>query len=188
VYAQGSAMAKEILKRKEFAENFAQFLAQQGLVERADISVLTETFGQHPSPYFEDFLLDEGLVERGELLVALEKYYKVPYVDVQGEFFDHQLVSLFPKDVMLRHAFIPYTREGEFLTVITSDPSSEDIIMIIGSYVSYEVVCNVGIPRDICDAVKEFYDESFMHYSVTEDKIEADTNDEDEPPFFIVEE
>ena len=44
------------------------------------------------------------------------------------------------------------------MVVIVSEPDSSDLLNSIGKHVSYDVRFRVGIRRDICDAVKEFYD------------------------------
>lgn len=110
-----------------------------------------------------DFLLSDGIVTRRDILYALSESFQVPWFDVTGFFFDHQLVHLFPKDFLLRNGVIPLMIDEDELVVIAADPADSDLLPAFGEYVSYDIQFNVGIRRHIEDAVKEFYDESVVH-------------------------
>lgn len=140
------------------------------MISRLDEQTLVEEFKKNPAESFEEFLLDEELLSKQDLLKALQKYYDVPSIDLAGFFFDHDLVHLFPKEVMLNNQFIPYIVDGDLLIVIAADPSNEDLDEIIGRSVSYEVGYMVSIPHDITNAIKEFYDESLTAYGLLDDQ------------------
>ena len=61
---------------------------------------------------------------------------------------------------MLREGFVPLEVESDILSVVASEPDKEGFESMIRDYVSYDIVFMVGLRRDICDAVKEFYDVS----------------------------
>ena len=109
-----------------------------------------------------DLLLSDGIVTRRDILIALSETYQVPWFDVTGYFFDHQLVHLFPKGFLLRNGFIPLMIDEDSLILVTAQPS-DDLLPLCGEYVSYDIQFQVGIRRHIEDAVKEFYDESITN-------------------------
>lgn len=115
-----------------------------------------------------EVLMSDGIVTRRDILVALSDTYEVPWFDVTGYFFDHQLVHLFPKGFLLRHGVIPLMIDEEELVVVAADPAESDLLPAFGAYVSYDIQFQVGIRRHIEDAVKEFYDESIV-YDIPED-------------------
>jgi hypothetical protein len=110
--------------------------------------------------------------------VALTKYYQLEAIDVVGMLFDHNLLRKFPLDVMVRVGFIPHQQDGDVLEVIAARPQDSELLDIIGAYVSYDIVFTVGLYRDICDAAKEFYDESVA--VVHEDDVAAEEIAEEE--------
>lgn len=109
-----------------------------------------------------DLVLSDGLITRRDVLIALSDTYQVPWFDVTGYFFDHQLVHLFPKGFLLRNGIIPLMIDEDELIVVAAQPSDE-LLPLFGDYVSWDIQFQVGIRRHIEDAVKEFYDESIAN-------------------------
>lgn len=162
---------------KPFIDALCSILVKNQSLKNRDAQSLEDAFKNNSALYFEDFLLEEDFVSKEALLQALHEYYQFPAIDVIGEFFDHHLVTMFPKDVMLRNAFIPYNRDGDILLVVAARPSHPELPEIIGEFVSYDVTFMVGLYRDICDQVKEFYDSSI---EVADIELFEDTRDEHE--------
>jgi len=146
----------------EFITALCDLLVEHKALRSGDARSLSKAFAAHGAIYFEDFLLEEDLVSKEDLLTALGEYYKLPAMDVVGIFFDHHLVKMFPKDVMLRNGFIPYDRDDDVLILVAARPTHPQLPEIIGKFVSYDVTFMVGLDVDICDMVKEFYDESIV--------------------------
>jgi len=154
-----------------------EILIARKLIAAIDVQALQEAFNHSEVERYEEFLLDEEVVVKADLLNVLEKYYQMPAVDVVGMLLDHDLVIKFPKDVMLRMGFVPYQQDGDILQVIAARPHDAELLAVIGESVSYDVVFMVGFYRDICDAVKEFYDSSiasFIGDDVEEEEEELD--------------
>ena len=148
------------MKRLEPIDGISTALLQHHLIQPEDVVALRHSFSQRDDIAFEDFLLEEGIVEKTDLLEALSQYYKVPQLDVVGEFFDHYLVRLVPKDVLLTHLMIPYMRENDNLWVVAAEPNDPHLPVVLGKYLSHNFNFMVGLPQDIRDAVQEYYDES----------------------------
>ena len=156
IIKKGDAMALY----PDIVDALCAIFEKKKLLNVSEISVLKDNFKKQSEVAFEDFLLEEGLLSKEQLLEALSELYQVPSLDVVGVFFEHHLVTMFPKDVMLRNIFIPYERDGDVLVVIAYNPNNNTLSEIIGNYVSYDATYFVGLPRDICDSVKEFFDPS----------------------------
>lgn len=135
-------------------------LDARGLLSHRDAEALRKSFAEQTEVTFEDFLLEAGMISKEDLLVALGELHQTPHLDVIGEFFDHALVTMFPRDVLLRNMIIPYQRDGDILIMVAAYPRDPQLPEIIGKFVSYDVTFIVGIARDICDMAKEFYDDS----------------------------
>lgn len=150
------------MNRHGFVEGLTVLLAQRKLISPIDMARLHTEFAQQDGVAFEDFLLEQGIVEREDLLETLSQYYGVPQLDTVGTFFDHQFLRLLPLEVMLEHLVIPYLREegSDTLWVVAADPSNPHILELLGLYVTHDIAFMVGLPQDIRDALREYYDES----------------------------
>jgi len=147
-------------KGHTFAQDVSEILERQKAINHHEALALQKAFKDSEADQFDDFLLEEGLVEEDVLLKALSEYYQVPAFDVVGYFFDHNLLTKFPREFLLGEGIIPFELDNDILSVVASEPDKEGLESMIRDYVSYDVVLLVGLRRDIGDAVKEFYDTS----------------------------
>jgi len=160
-------------KSHTFAQDVSEILKRQKAVTPDEALALQKAFKDSEEQQFDEFLLEEGLVEEEALLKALAVYYQVPAFDVVGYFFDHNLLTKFPKDFLLREGFIPLEVENDILSVVAGEPNKDGFESMIRDYVSYDIVFMVGLRRDICDAVKEFYDVSPTEIDADQDLREG---------------
>jgi hypothetical protein len=158
-----------------FVQELANILAKQGTIKQSEAHNLARLFEESSQDQFDDFLLEEGLVDKEALLAALSEYYQVPSFDVVGYFFNHELLHLFPKDFLLRNAFIPVDIDEDVFVVVANRPGAE-LSMQLHDYVDFVIAYRVGIRRDIEDAVKEFYDPSIteVHKDYIDEEKEAE--------------
>lgn len=147
-----------IKKREDFTQGLSNILVKNKVLAASEAASLQEMFNDSTKESFDDFLLSEGLVEEPDLLRALGEYFEVPSFDVVGYFFEHYLLTQFPKGFLLRSGIIPLDVDQNMINIIASNPEEPGLESAIREYVSYDVNFMVGIRRDICDAVKEFYD------------------------------
>ena len=158
--------------KKTFAGQISHILEKNKVVKPDESRAMQKAFHNSEKEQFDEFLLEEGLVQEDDLLRALSEYYKVPSFDIVGYFFSHDLVTKFPKGFLLREAIIPLEVDENILAVVASEPNKEGLESAIRDFVSYDVVFMAGLRRDICDAVKEFYDISPSDVVQEDDRIE----------------
>jgi hypothetical protein len=147
-------------KHESYAFDLSNILAQQKALTPIRAEELRKALKHVTPDTYDDFVLEEGFVEKDDLLKALSAYYDVPAFDTEGYFFDHLLLRMFPKDVMIRDGFIPLEVDEETMIIVASVPDDSALPVIINKYVSYDLVLYVGLFRDITDAVKEFFDDA----------------------------
>ncbi len=148
------------MKKTNPIDGLSTILARHNHISTLDAIALKKSFKKRSEITFEDFLLAEGIVEKDELLQALSEYYQVPSCDVVGLFFDHYLMRLLPPTMMLKHLMIPYQREGDNLWVVAAEPDDPHLLVVLGNYLSHNINFMVGLPQDIRDAIREYYDQS----------------------------
>lgn len=164
---------------ESFVQSLTDILVKQKVVTAEHAQELQRLFADSPKEYFDDFLLEEGFVEEPDLLRALSALYQVPSCDASGQFFEHFLLRKFPKDFLLRNAVIPLVVDGDELVVVASNPDKDSLESALRDFVSYDIVFEVGLRRDIVDAVEEFYDISDVEESFDEDLYDENLQEED---------
>lgn len=142
---------------KKVIDGLLDILCDREVLKRDDTAELKKEYEKSDIERFEDYLIDEGIVEKDDLLKAMQEYYNTPAIDVMGVMFDHELLTNFPKDVLLRTCCIPYYQDGNWLFVITDNPNNEELDEVLGEYVSNDFQFLVGIPRHIDMMIKDFY-------------------------------
>jgi hypothetical protein len=145
---------------KGFEAQFLEVLVQLKYITAEDAISLLKTYDESDVDQFDEFLLSEGIVEQDHLLEALSHYYQVPSFDVVGYFFETHLLRMFPKDMLLRNEIIPLQVDENMMIVVAAHPDDSELLFEIGENVSYDIRFYVGIGRDICDAVEEYYEKA----------------------------
>lgn len=145
---------------KTFVEKLADIFVDQAMVSEKEASAMRRSFKESGKEQFVDFLVEEGLMQPVHILESLSVYYEVPFIDATDTFFDKQLLHMFPKDFLLQRAVIPLEVDQNTLFVVASEPDVQGLESALREFVSYDIEFYVGIRSDICDAIKEFYDEA----------------------------
>lgn len=153
----------------EFVKSLSEILEKNKMLSHDESLAVQKSFADSDHDLFDDFLIEEGIVQECDLLKALSQFYNVSPFDVTGYFFNHELITKFPKDFLLREGIIPVEVDNDIMSVVASDPDKDGLESMIKEYASYDVVFMVGIRRDICDAVKEFFDKSVSEVDYDED-------------------
>lgn len=146
--------------KKGFEVGFFEVLVNLKYILPEEAIKLLEAYKESDVDQLNEFLLSEGIVERDQLLQALSHYYTVPSFDVDGYFFETHLLRMFAKDMLLRNEIIPLQVDENIMIVVAAHPDDSELLYQIGENVSYDIRFYVGIARDICDAVEEYYDKA----------------------------
>lgn len=146
--------------KKGFEAGFLEVLVQLAFITPEDAIELLKRYDESDVDQFDEFLLSEGILEQEELLQALSQYYHVPSFDVVGYFFETHLLRMFDKSMLLRNEIIPMQVDENIMIVVAANPDNSELLFEIGENVSYDIRFYVGVARDICNAVKEYYDKA----------------------------
>jgi len=155
--------------KEGFEAGFLHVLVELKFITPEDAAKLLVAYHESDVDQFDEFLLGEGIIEQDKLLEALSEYYQVPSFDVVGYFFETHLLRMFSKDMLLRNEIIPLQVDENMMIVVAANPNNSELLFEIGENVSYDIRFYVGIARDICDAVKEYYDKADTEDSQDED-------------------
>lgn len=143
---------------KKYVQALGDILLKMGALDKDNADAIKKDFKGSEQAQLNYFLLDEGLVTKEELLRALSEYYQVPYFDVRGYQFNHDLLSLFPQDFLIRNAIIPVEFDGNILTVVTGAPDQTGLREKLRQYTTHHIEFRIGIVRDIIDEARAYYE------------------------------
>lgn len=163
---------------RSFEEKLCSILVKNNVIKKEEAQALQRDFKDRSKSQFDDFLLIEDLVSKQDLLQALSELYQVPAFDVVGYLFNHELLTEFPQDVLVRYAFIPLERDENILVIVAGDPDNEDLLPELAEYVSDDIQFNVGIKKDIIDAVIDAYQDSPLYIDDENEREEDDDEGE----------
>lgn len=151
------------MEERDLVTEFAQILADQGVLAAADIESTVDAFQGHTGyAQFEDFLLEEGIASKDQLLEALGTYYGRPAIDVMGELCNHHYVHMFSVNILAQYNFVPLRRDGDVMTFAAGNPDDAELERIVGEYVSYDPEFFPGIPRHIRLLARQCHDEALQ--------------------------
>ena len=154
---------------ENFEVGFLRILVDLKLITAEDAVKLLASYHESDVDQLNNFLLSEGILDRESLLKALSKYYQVPSFDVVGYFFENHLLRMFPKSMLLRNEIIPLQVDVNMMIMVAAKPNNPDLLFEVGKNVSYDIRFYVGVGRNICNAVKEFYDKADTEDDPNED-------------------
>ncbi|HBR70848.1 TPA: hypothetical protein DIC20_02490 [Candidatus Dependentiae bacterium] len=158
---------------REYVQALSDILLKMGALDKDNADAIKKDFKGSEQVQLNYFLLDEGLVTKEELLRALSEYYEVPYFDVRGYQFNHDLLSLFPQDFLIRNAVIPVEFDGNILTVVAGGPDQTGLREKLRKYTTHHIEFRVGIVRDIIDEARAYYE-------LPPDEMDVEREDEEE--------
>lgn len=162
---------------KKYAPALADILYRQKVLSQKDAQALAKDFVQGDPAQLNYFLLDEGLVTKHDLLKALAQYYQVPFFDVRGYQFNHDLLAFFPQELLVRNAMAPIEFDGAILTVVAGQPDVAELREMLRAYVTYHIEFRVGITRDIVDEIRAYYETPPNAEEIEQEEDEDDSTD-----------
>jgi len=164
---------------KGYAESISEILCHHGVLSKNDVQSLKRDFKDSDPAQLNYFLLDEGLANKEELLLALSEYYEIPFFDVRGYQFTHELLELFPQNFLVSNAIIPIEFDGGLLTVVAGNPDAPDLMEKIQNFTQHHIEFRVGITRDIVDEARAYYEDPPKEFDTQdiEEEVEESTED-----------
>jgi len=111
-------------------------------------------------------LLRLGLADKSTVLAAVGEQFHMPVVDLAGLEVDGEILSLLPSKVVFKRRCVPLRRDGQTLTVATSDPydlgSLDELRLLTGCAIEPVLADDDDLQRFIRD-----------HYGVGGDTLDA---------------
>lgn len=133
-----------------------QILLEKGLINGDQLKEAL-TIQKRDGGLLGDILIEQGFITEESLSMALANQCSLIYIPVEKYNISKNLLKLFPKELLLKHSFIPLEIIGGVLTVAISDPFDEEAINAIQKSIPYKTIFMIGTKTQIEKIMKANY-------------------------------
>ena len=102
-------------------------------------------------------LTDKGLISEDNLLNSLSQYLEIPYIRIQPEDIDKQMIKTIPAKLVTHYNFMPIKRENNELKIAINDPLDIAMLDEIKLFLDQDIQPVIASQKDILEAIKNFY-------------------------------
>lgn len=104
-----------------------EILLDAGLVNEDQILEALELQEKMKSKKLGEFLIEKGVLNEKELYISLAEKFRIPFIELRQCKVSRKILSLLPRELVLKHTVMPVAVQDSFLLVATSDPDVSSI-------------------------------------------------------------
>jgi len=106
----------------------------------------------------KELIMEKGLVSEDALFYAISMELNLPFVTLDPDSIDVELVKSIPIEVMKSYKFIPIIIVDEEVRVAVADPTNKEIIEYIKNiFTGKKVAISVALPSNILDTIEAVF-------------------------------
>lgn len=69
-----------------------------------------------------EFLIEKGILQEKELYISLAEKFRIPFIDLRQQKVSRKILTLLPRELVLKHTILPISVKDSTLVVATSSP------------------------------------------------------------------
>jgi type IV pilus assembly protein PilB len=104
----------------------------------------------------EDILISEKIIEEDELRRLKAYILGIPFVDLEKEKIDEEVLKIIPEPIARAHNIIAYRKRGNILEVAMLDPEDLRTIEFIKKTTPYKILPRLTTPGSIKNALRQY--------------------------------
>ncbi len=158
---------QQILKKHKRRLFIGELLVNAGYVDHDAIEKALEV-QQFERKRLGAILIEHGYLTEANLITLLSTQLGIPKIIPSPGLIDPSILKGVSKAFLLKNECLPVFREGEKITVIMSDPLSEETIRTLESVLKGKVEPAIASSADIQTGIKRVFDDLKMMDIVTE--------------------
>ncbi len=102
-------------------------------------------------------LVSKGLIDEDALLNTLSLHLGIPYIKIESENIDPELIKKIPSKLITYYNFMPLGLQNDALKIAINDPLDLSIIDEIKLFLNQEIAPVIARQKDILGSIKNFY-------------------------------
>ena len=130
-----------------------QYLVEKGMITEEQLQQVLQKQKESKGKLFGDVIMELGFVSDVQFTKVLADRLNVPFVDLDNEKLDAEIVRKVPEAVARKYTVITVARMGKRISVATNDPVNfyifEDLRAITGCSISPVLATKAAINRAI---------------------------------------
>ncbi len=107
--------------------------------------------------FLGEILVKLGYLDERDIVVALVVQCGLPYISVNKYAIDPAVLKLIPVDVARKHHVIPLDRIGDVVSVVMTNPLTDELREQLESLTSCQVAIFISTKTEIAEAIARCY-------------------------------
>ncbi len=107
--------------------------------------------------FLGEILVKLGYLDERDIVVALVVQCGLPYIAINKYTIDPEVLKAIPKEMVLRERVIPLDKIGDILSVVMSNPLSDDQKAKLEAVTKSRIAIFIATKSEIDEAIAKFY-------------------------------
>jgi len=150
-----------VLQKYKKRLNLGTILVQMGLLTSEEIDQAVET-QKIEGKRLGTILIEQGYITESNLVNTLSIQLGIPKMIPAPGLIDPSVLKGVSKPFLLKNECLPAFRDGDSITVIMSDPLSEDTVRAMANLYKCKIEPAIASPQEIQKGIKTVYDDLKM--------------------------
>jgi type IV pilus assembly protein PilB len=150
-----------VLQKYKKRLNLGTILVQMGLLTSEEIEQAVE-IQKIEGKRLGTILIEQGYITESNLVNTLSIQLGIPKMIPAPGLIDPSVLKGVSKPFLLKNECLPAFRDGDSITVIMSDPLSEDTVRAMGNLYKCKIEPAIASPQEIQKGIKTVYDDLKM--------------------------
>ncbi|MBI9017385.1 MAG: Flp pilus assembly complex ATPase component TadA [Phycisphaerae bacterium] len=151
-------------------KKLGDILIEWGVIDSKQLAQAVEHSSQSRKR-LGDVLIELGMVTDDQVAKAMARQFDLEYIDLTQHRIDQVLIEQIPNDLMLRHLFIPLSKEGGRLKIVIHDPLDLDMMDLLRFRLNIELDCALAPKGKIKAALDNYLNKVDSSIDHTIDEI-----------------
>ena len=160
-------------------ERLVKVLTDGHLVKKQDLDKALE-IQKKSRGSLGKILIDQGFITHKALMVAVSEQLGVPPIDLSKYKIGHEILKLIPEKVARQYSVLPFSKIGNVLTIVMSDPLDVLAIDDIKTMTHLKVDIAIAPENEIKETINSYYGTTAHSHAQEITKILEEVKAEDE--------
>ncbi len=136
--------------------NLISLIKKTGLIDPIDLQN-SKSSAQHLGVTLADVLIGKGLLTEDDFGKILAEYFNSDFIDLKAIDIKSEILNIIPEDIASEKQVIAFDKNGEYVSLATSDPKNLEVIEMIKKVIgSRRIKLFVASPNTIRDSIKGY--------------------------------
>jgi type IV pilus assembly protein PilB len=133
-----------------------ELLVKSGLVAKEQIEEALK-IQEKSKKRIGEILMELGYINSHDLVQMLSKQSAIPFVELEPEMLDAELIKSFPEDILYHYNIVPLYEIHDKVHIAVGDPTNRDVLEKLKNYTTKEIELSGAEPQRIEKLLDKFF-------------------------------